>query len=46
MANLWGGSTEGTIDPNKRSKYNVSAKKGLVSNVILDFFGTDVFDSD
>lgn len=46
MVNLWGGSTEGIIDPNKWCKYNVTAKKGLVSNIILDFYGTDIFDSD
>lgn len=46
MANLWGGSTQGTIDPNKWRKYNVSAKKGLVSNVVLNFHGSDMYDSD
>ena len=46
MANLWGGSTQGTIDPNKWRKYNVSAKKGLVSIVVLNFHGSDMYDSD
>lgn len=46
MANLWGGSTEGIVDPNKWNKYNVSAKKGLVSNIVLTFHGVDMFDSD
>ena len=46
MANLWGGSTSGTIDPNRWSKYSVSAKKGAMSNVVLNFYGTDVFDAD